>query len=182
MRKGFLLLLLITATYFGFAQLNISDVDLARMKLEVEIEAEELKQEMLANYHGKAIGVPLYIEFTIDTFRIERLLEKKNAADYTTWGLRVAKDEWAYSYDELLNKYYRKLLFKLDNADEEILKQAQRNWIEFRESEKELIRLLAEEKYSGGGSIQMINISYLSAELTKKRVLEIYEHLREVRD
>ena len=68
----------------------------------------------------------------------------------------------------------------MDKEDQEILRQSQRNWITFRDGEIELIRKLAKEKYSGGGTIQGIIVGIDIQDLTKKRVIELYQHLASI--
>lgn len=96
----------------------------------------------------------MIIAFTLDTCRIERIASEQMKIDFSTVGMSNAVNELNRQYDQLLNTYYQKLLAKLKDSDKELLKQAQRNWIQFRESELKLINLLSEEKYSGGGTIQ----------------------------
>lgn len=50
----------------------------------------------------------------------------------------TARQEW----DEELNKYYKLLMSLLDSAGKEKLKIAQRQWIEFRDKEFEIINEL----------------------------------------
>ncbi|SHO62769.1 lysozyme inhibitor LprI family protein [Algoriphagus zhangzhouensis] len=50
----------------------------------------------------------------------------------------TARQEW----DEELNKYYKLLMSLLDSAGKEKLKIAQRQWIEFRDKEFEMINEL----------------------------------------
>ena len=79
-------------------------------------------------------------------------------------------------YDKLLNKYYQILLSRLKDADKPILRQTQRNWIQFRDSEENLNVVLSKEEYTGGGSAD--KVIYLSdrMELTKRRVIDIHNY------
>lgn len=62
--------------------------------------------------------------------------------NFTTSGMVnceiTARQEW----DEELNKYYKLLMSLLDSAGKEKLKIAQRQWIEFRDKEFEIINEL----------------------------------------
>jgi len=102
--------------------------------------------------------------------------------DFSTVGMSNSVNELNRQYDQLLNTYYQKLLAKLKDSDKEILKQAQRNWTQFRDSELKLINLLSEDIYSGGGTMQTNRRSARSLYLTKKRLIELYQYLMEVND
>jgi uncharacterized protein YecT (DUF1311 family) len=80
-------------------------------------------------------------------------------------------------YDKLLNKYYQLLLRSLNEEDKEILKKSQRNWIDFRDSELELNGVLMNDYYSGGGTIQRVFAAARVLELTRDRVIELYDYL-----
>jgi len=122
------------------------------------------------------------IAFTLDTCRIERIASEQMKIDFSTVGMSNSVNELNRQYDQLLNTYYQKLLSKLKDSDKEILKQAQRNWIQFRDSELKLINLLSEDIYPGGGTMQTNRRSARSLYLTKKRLIELYQYLMEVND
>ncbi|MDD4636751.1 MAG: DUF1311 domain-containing protein [Bacteroidales bacterium] len=122
----------------------------------------------------------MIITFTLDTCRIERIASEQMKIDFSTAGMSNAVNELNKQYDQLLNTYYQKLLAKLKDSDKELLKQAQRNWIQFRESELKLINLLSEDKYSGGGTIQTNRRSVQSLNLTKQRLIELVHYWMDV--
>jgi hypothetical protein len=66
---------------------------------------------------------------------------------------------------------------KLNKTDNEILKQSQRNLIQFIYTERKLNNLISKEDYLGGGTIQRIFVSSGYLDITKKRVLELYGYL-----
>lgn len=167
----YILLLIFSLFYLDtFAQ--ISEQDLKNIKSKIETESTTLKATLTKNSSDA-----FFVQFQIDTFKIERLLELKINHDYSTIGMIEATNEAEKEYDLLLNKYYKLLLNKLEPNDKVILQEAQRNWIKFRDSERALITLLSDEKYSGGGTIQgLIDAdSYLG--ITRERVIEIKNHL-----
>ena len=154
----------------GFSQ--ISDADLNKLKSQVESEAIALKAKLKSNSSNDVL-----LEFQIDTFKIESLLDKRIDLYDSTLGMINATNDAAKEYDELLNKYYQKLLSILDDKDKPILQDAQRNWIKFRDSEFKLINLLSDDRYSGGGTIQRIIRSAKYMDVTKTRVIELVNHL-----
>ena len=76
-----------------------------------------------------------------------------------------------------MNKYYQKLLNKLKESDKETLRQAQRNWIKFRDSEMKLIHIIYSLNYSGPGFLPILFEGSTISELTKNRTIEIYNLL-----
>ena len=135
-------------------------------------QAWEAKVDYLTEYEKE-----LSLEFALDTFRIEKLLWEKIDYDPSTGGMVRTLHEAEEQYDKLLNKYYQRLLKKLKEEDQEVLRETQRNWIQFRDSERKLNYLLAKMDYSGGGSIQSIFVADEYLSYTKKRVEEIYGYL-----
>jgi Uncharacterized protein conserved in bacteria len=119
----------------------------------------------------------LMVEFSIDTARIERFAVEKINVDFSTAGMNDAITQLNDGYDKLMNKYYKKLMSGLDVADKEILKQAQRSWIQYRDNQVRLIRLLAKDKYSGGGTIQTNICAGEIMSLTKDRVIQLFLYL-----
>jgi uncharacterized protein YecT (DUF1311 family) len=115
--------------------------------------------------------------FERDTFLVNQLYSLQLDSDQTTYGMARATWQMEEAYDVLLNKYYNQLLRKLNKEDREILKESQRNWIKFRDSEKQLNGLLTEEKYSGGGTIQQLIYTDSNAGRVQQRVYELIGYL-----
>jgi uncharacterized protein YecT (DUF1311 family) len=143
-----------------------------RIYQEVEKGVIDLKQK------NKAAQLPeIFSEFAVDTFRITQYMAGYVEVDYSTGGMRTATIHAAKQYDQLLNKYYQKLLAKLTGEDKKALIQAQKAWLAYRDSEVKLIRVVSKDEYSGGGTIQQIIDSSLNLELVKDRVLALFDHL-----
>lgn len=143
--KHFLLL----AGLFLFNQLSaqITPEQRADTKAKAEAETQQFKKT-LTGWADKDI------EYAVDTFRIQRIMEKTMDADYSTHGMNNAVNELTAAYDKLLNKYYKLILTKLSTADKQIFITAQRSWLAFRKAEENLILMLSKDQYSGGGTIQ----------------------------
>ncbi len=141
---------------------------------QVEFETQKFKDSI---HKLKEFSSSLDLEFTVDKFKIDKKMDLELNNDYTTSGMLQATYNSYVSYDDLLNKYYKKLLKKLNHEDKETLKQAQRNWIKFRNSEIKLNNLIAKDEYSGGGTIQQLFIASRNLDLVKNRLDEIYEYL-----
>lgn len=118
-------------------------------------------------------------EFTADTARVEQNFRNAMDTDYSTMGMIEATINYESQYDELLNKYYKLLSNSLDEKDKEVLKTTQRNWIKLRDSEKELTDVMCRKAYdeAGGGTIWRLIAIGAKAEITRKRVFELYEYI-----
>tara|TARA_B110000879_G_C10951280_1_gene423790 strand:- start:193 stop:720 length:528 start_codon:yes stop_codon:yes gene_type:complete len=169
MKKQILVLLLIPNCLIGFSQQEITKQDSINIIKKADNIVLSLRKEL--SYYTDE-----YVDFASDTCRIETIEFEKMQIDYSTLGINVAVSESKYQYDKLLNKYYKKLAAKLEGSDKEILKQTQRNWIQFRNSEYTLKSLLSEEKYSGGGTMQSNFRNMFGKRLTKNRLIEIFHH------
>jgi uncharacterized protein YecT (DUF1311 family) len=119
---------------------------------------------------------PGIIAFFIDTFRIERLLDRSVELNFSDFSMRDANYTAAAGYDSLLNKYYKKLLNQLKGDDKKLLQQAQKNWIAFRDSETKLVETISKDEYSGGGTMQELTESSMYLDIIKRRVLAIFSH------
>jgi len=167
----------VTTHSFSQKPRAITPIELETFKKEVLTETfinrYSLEQEEYMSDYDKE----LTINFKIDTLKVALLLRKKLAINYSTVGMLDATYEAEKDYDMLLNKYYKLVLKKLNDSDKETLKQTQRNWIKFRDSERKLNSLLANDNYSGGGTIQGVFQASNYLELTKKRVIGLYDYL-----
>jgi uncharacterized protein YecT (DUF1311 family) len=164
----------------AFSQTDPQEVTPAiQQKIKTEIEDSVLKIKAQAVANGET---QLQIEFKIDTFRLEKYFELYTKYDYTTVGLVTAAQDCEEGYDKLLNKYYNKLLNTLAASDKQILIQAQKAWLLFRDSERKIIDVTGKEGYTGDGTVQqLINASeYL--DLIKQRTIQIFNHLDRVTD
>ena len=116
-------------------------------------------------------------QFKQDTAYIE--LKYRADTDYTTMGMIAANIELEKDYDELLNKYYKILLTKLNNEQKKTIRDSQRNWIKLRDSDREVVAMLREKVYkdAGGGSMWGVISSGALVDITKQRVVQIYNFL-----
>jgi len=119
---------------------------------------------------------PEIIAFSIDTFRIERLLSRSIELNFSDFSMRDADYRAAAGYDSLLNKYYKKLFNLLKGDDKKILQQAQKSWIAFRDSETKLVETISKDEYSGGGTMQQLTESSMYLDIVKSRVFTIFSH------
>ncbi len=116
------------------------------------------------------------ISFSVDTFLIQQVLLRRMNIDYSTAGMNLSILEMTSSYDQLMNKYYTRLLKMLNQEDKTVLIRTQKAWLSFRDAESELIKTIAKDKYSGGGTIQSNIISSAYADLIVKRCIDIFKY------
>ena len=118
-------------------------------------------------------------EFRQDTARIEQKIRDMLDKDDTTFGMHEANNLLEIEYDKLLNKYYKILYNTLDENGKKALKEAQLNWIKFRDAEKKLVAELHQNTYNemGGGTIWGVIYGNFSAQITRERVFTLYNYL-----
>lgn len=146
-----------------------------KLKADIEKQVPALKLE----YAKQELNAD-EIEFSLDTFRIERLAAKKIEINYSTLGMNMAVSDLTESYNKLMNKYYNKLLNLLEPEDKKILITAQRSWISYRDAEENLIGALTNKIYSGGGTIQSIIATGSYSELVTKRCIKIFDYYNSI--
>lgn len=177
MKKGLLFIIVCISTFGIYAQGDmpriVSPEDIKRFNAEIEKQIPALKKRLT-----KDGFTDTQIEFAVDTFKIEQLLNRKLEVDYSTAGMNRAMDDRTEQYDKLMNKYYNRVMKYLSEKDKKVLIATQRNWVNFRDSEQKLIYTLTKDEYSGGGSIQS-NIAVANyARLIEQRTLQIFEYFQ----
>jgi uncharacterized protein YecT (DUF1311 family) len=175
MKQIILLATLFFVANFAFGQNDgpkeITPQVLQKLKVDVEKQVPSFRQKL-----SKQELTADQIEFSLDTFRIERLVSKRMEIDYSTVGMNITVDEMASSYDRLMNKYYNKLLKALKPDDKKVLVTAQKAWLAYRDAETNLIGTMTKEEYSGGGTIQSNIATDSYSDLVVKRTIEIFNY------
>jgi uncharacterized protein YecT (DUF1311 family) len=142
-----------------------------RIMLTIDKEVFKLKQQL-----EKDGDNAVYIEFKVDTFRVEQFMVKWIEIDNGDFGMRDAAYATAKLYDSLLNKYYKKLLNVLKGGDKKALVQAQKTWLSFRDNETKLVETISKDEYSGGGTLQQLTEASEYLSLIKNRTITLFEH------
>ena len=138
------------------------DVEKLIPKFRKKLEAEKLNE--------------VQIEFEIDTFRVERFMDKWMDINYSDAGMSDGTYAGAKLYDSLLNKYYKRLLAVLKPDDKKVLIQAQKAWLLFRDTEYKLVETISKSEYSGGGTMQQLTESAEYLNLIKDRTIAVFLH------
>lgn len=162
---------LFIVSLFVFNQLSaqITPEQRADIKNKAEAETQQFKKTLTG-------WADVDIQYAMDTFRIQRIMEKTMDADYSTHGMNNAVNELTAAYDKLLNKYYKLILAKLSTADKQIFITAQKSWLAFRKAEENLILMLSKDEYSGGGTLQSNIITGSFSRLIVQRTDELYRY------
>lgn len=181
MKKVYFLFFLFLSA-FTYAQNNgpkeITPQLLQKIKTDVEKQIPTLRLKLSKDdYNSKD-----RIEFMIDTFRIEKITEKRMEMDYSTAGMNNAVGDLTTEYDKLLNKYYSQLVKIIKPEDKNTLIKAQRVWISYRDSEQDLINTFTDEKYTGGGTMySSIRIGHYN-NLVKERTITLFNYFDEIKN
>jgi len=84
----------------------------------------------------------------------------------------------AYSqWDVELNKIYNELLQLLDTGGQQVLTDAQLEWIKYRDAEFELVRVIYP---SANGKMNLLFAAFRKQKIVKTRVLELNGYLQSV--
>lgn len=162
---------LLIASLFLFNHLaaQITPEQRADIKAKAEAETQQFKKTLTG-------WADMDMAYAVDTFRIQRIMDKTIDADYSTHGMNNAVNELTASYDKLLNKYYKLIMGKLSTVDKQVFLKAQKAWLAFRKAEEELILVLSKDQYSGGGTIQSNIITDSFSGLIVRRTDELFRY------
>lgn len=125
MKQILLLGLFICCSFVSFGQQDGPKQITPEMLQKIKADIDQLIPAFRQSLQKDALSQEAIL-FAIDTFRIEKLASKKTDIDYSTLGMNKSISELASSYDKLMNKYYNKLLNRLDPKDKTILIRAQK--------------------------------------------------------
>lgn len=180
MKEIIIIILCLFSINFCFSQLDIKEVtkeDSIKFESVIKISADSLKLKLESDDYLNDTDKKSTIEFKTDTFIVSKRFGLYISQDYSDFGMKTASINMLNDYEKLLNKYYKILLSQLKQEDKEILKIAQRNWINYREYEEQFNYLVSEDKYSGGGTIQTLFVLSRSIEITQNRVTEFHDYI-----
>jgi uncharacterized protein YecT (DUF1311 family) len=167
---------------FSWSQLEDEQLDSLKKVWTIELTQQMTELGIGEQDHEGWVGFSdsIYSIYAKDTFLLNHIWTLQADADQTTFGMARAAYDCESGYDQLLNKYYVILLKKLSKEDQLMLKESQRNWIKFRDSERLLSQRLTDPIYSGGGTIQQLIYSSWTVSLTQKRVGELVDYLMRI--
>lgn len=157
-------------SFAGFSQLT--DAQLKRLEYQVDSAASLLHEKLISNSESL-----LTTEFTVDTFKVEKLKQKKMAMDTSLAEKIAAINEAEIQYTILMDKYYSVLLNRFDDEGKKAIVAAQKKWLKYRDDEIAMTEKLYDEQHKGDVKSKEIGKALENLELTKERVVEIYKHI-----
>ena len=104
----------------------------------------------------------------------EKEVEKKQEEAATQPEMNATAEEMYRLWDDTLNAVWGLLETNLDEADMEVLRKEEREWIAAKDAEVQAAGL-----ENGGGSMQPLLEAMRAAELTKARVYELAKYAEE---
>lgn len=103
---------------------------------------------------------------------VEKEIEKMQEEAVTQTEMNETAKEMYQLWDDTLNAVWRLLEANLNEADMEVLRKEEREWIASKDAEVQAVGL-----ENGGGSLQPLLEAMKAAELTKARVYELAEYV-----
>ncbi len=96
--------------------------------------------------------------------------------DQSTRGMREAMNRAEAMWDKEMNRAYQQLMRTLPTAQQAALQQSQRNWIKFRDTERQAIGSIV---LSQEGTMHHLTAAHMGVELVRQRTLQLlaYEAL-----
>lgn len=102
---------------------------------------------------------------------VDKEIEKMQEEAVTQSEMNETAEEMYQLWDDTLNVVWGLLEANLNEADMEVLRKEEREWIVFKDAEVQ-----AAGQENGGGSLQPLLEAMKAAELTKTRVYELAEY------
>lgn len=156
---------------------EITEADLTLFRQKIQEQIPHLKEEISKRKFTNEVEKALVLDYELATFQITKMMQMVKQKNYSTQGMIEAAYNAEIEYDKLLNKYYKILLNKLNESDRESLKKAQQSWIKFRDSERDLVAILSNDEYTGGGTMHRVAEADYRTEITKKRVADLFNYV-----
>jgi uncharacterized protein YecT (DUF1311 family) len=117
----------------------------------------------------KAFSQPPTKSYKIDTI-LNKCIDKTNGGDISIIScLQKAEMNW----DAELNKTFRLLLSKLDSSDQRKLREAQRQWIIYKDKE---IKFFTDVYGKQDGTMWNLSISDKRMQLIRQRTVELLDY------
>ncbi len=83
-------------------------------------------------------------EYMVDTFKIKTIMWKRMAIDFSSKGITEALYKAGKDYDNLIKKYYKKLLMVISTSGKLQLLESQKSWDAFNAAELKMVKVLGE--------------------------------------
>ena len=115
----------------------------------------------------------LYSQPKKTEYKIDTILSKCLDKNQTTVGMNDCLVKSQELWDKELNKYYKLLNSKLDSAGQRKLKEAQKQWLNFRDKE---IQLISDAYGKRDGTMWIIVTADKINQLVRQRAVDMIEY------
>ncbi len=122
----------------------------------------------------------LWITFRVDTFTIQKSLEKRLQEATERYDSGFAWSDAISAYNEMIGKYYGELLDTMIEVDRQFLEESQQRWLGYKQAEQVLNQIIGRKEYNKSG---LVNEGYeyqRMFELNKDRAVELFRYLARV--
>ena len=164
----FLTVLLLLSNLTGQAQSSAQKDAIIRKKMDSLMRTQTKVSDTLG------------FKFLLDTSRIEITEEVYLEDELNDFAMRDLSNQAGRSYDELLNKYYKKLSGKLTETNRAVLIRTQKAWITYRDEELKLFETIDEASNGGGGTAATVALASIYRNLTKQRTIDLFNYYRDI--
>jgi uncharacterized protein YecT (DUF1311 family) len=108
--------------------------------------------------------------------QIDIWLEKALAKDHSTAGTREKINQAREMWDREMNRAYKKLMSSLNPEQQTVLRESQKNWLKFRDSESRVIGTVVASRE---GTMWQLTATDKGMELVRQRAMQllVYESL-----
>jgi hypothetical protein len=155
--------------FTNYAQL--SDAQLTRFRYQVDSASSLLHQSLLAK--GQSVFATI---FTVDTFKVERMLKLKLKSDTSKMEQIASINDAEIQYDFLITKYYKILLNMYNEKDQKKITADQKTWTKYRDYQIAITEKNYDE-VKGNEKGKTIAKAKYHLELSKLRVVDLYKQI-----
>lgn len=114
--------------------------------------------------------------FVEDTNPIDKWYSQCIERDSSTLNMLNCTSKAYEMWDKELNKVYQSLMKRLSSREKEMLRESQRNWLKFRDSEFKFMDEIIKE----GGTLNVLANESAKVEFIKKRTQELTNYLEQI--
>lgn len=117
-----------------------------------------------------ALSPSAYADDRVTKHPIDVWLERHMSDDYSTVGMRKTTYQAQEMWEAEMNKVYKRLMSKLNPAQQSALREAQRHWLKFREAEsRAILQVVASQE----GTIHQLSATGFGMDMVRDRTLKL---------
>jgi uncharacterized protein YecT (DUF1311 family) len=119
------------------------------------------------------LALPAHALNDVKKHPIDLWVEKHMSDDYSTAGMRDTINKAREMWEVEMNKVYKRLMSKITQKQQIVLKESQRNWLKFRDTEGKVI---SEITASRDGTMYQLQATDQGMELVRERTLQLISY------